>query len=82
MANGYDPVAFGNLLVAAGSGPAEASSDAGSMRQQPLKDLIALDQYLSVRASISQLNRGLYLSKIGPPGSTGVQTLTDNTPFP
>jgi hypothetical protein len=82
MSNGYDPLAIGEILTAALSGPAKAASDAGSMEQHNLKDLIAIDQYLSVRAAITQMNRGCYFSKISPPGSTGVQTLTDNTPFP
>ena len=51
------------------SGPAEASGDAGAMKQHPLRDQIEADRYLSSKAAVRRRNRGLNLAKFTPPGA-------------
>jgi hypothetical protein len=65
MAKGLDQTIRENA-----AGPAEASGDAGSMRQHNLRDQIEADRYLSSRAASRRKNRGLNLSKLSPPGAS------------
>jgi hypothetical protein len=51
-------------------GPAEASGDAGSMRQHNLRDQVAADRYLSSRDATRRRKRGLNLAKLSPPGAS------------
>jgi hypothetical protein len=56
-------------LTDALAGPAEVSGDAGSVRQQPLKDLIDADRYFSGKAAARNPARGLRFTKLIPPGA-------------
>ncbi len=56
-------------LTEALAGPAEVSGDAGTVRQQPLQDLIALDKYLTGKAAARNPRRGLRFTKLIPPGA-------------
>jgi len=51
-------------------GPAEASGDAGSMRQHNLRDQVAADRYLSSRDATRRRKRGLNIAKFSPPGAS------------
>lgn len=54
----------------AADGPAEASGDGGSMKQQPLGELIKADQHLKSKAAARKNHRGLRYTKIEPPGAS------------
>ena len=56
-------------LVAAMTGPKSVSSDAGTVEQQPLADLIAADKYLSAKCAASSTRRGLRITQLVPPGA-------------
>lgn len=51
-------------LTEAITGPAEVSSDAGTVKQHSLADLIAAHKYLS--GATSKANRGIRFSKLVP----------------
>ena len=50
-------------------GPAEVSGDAGTVKQQPLPDVIAADEYLSGKTAAANRRRGLRFTKLIPPGA-------------
>ncbi len=50
-------------------GPAQVSSDAGSVQQHSLNEQIAADRYLAGKEAIEKSkHRGLRFNKIVPPG--------------
>jgi hypothetical protein len=49
--------------------PAKASSDAGSVEQHALSDLIEADKYLSAKKATQSKQRGLIFNKLVPPGA-------------
>lgn len=51
------------------TGPASASSDAGSVSQHNLKDQIAADKYLSSGTNATASHRGILFTKIKSPGA-------------
>lgn len=51
-----------------GLAPAEASTDAGSVRQFPIGDQIAADRYAAAVPAVKNKNRGLRFSKLIPSG--------------
>jgi hypothetical protein len=53
----------------AASGPAEVSGDAGTVKQQPLSELMKADQYLKQNQAASKAHQGLRFNKLIPPGS-------------
>lgn len=50
-------------------GPSSASSDAGSITQQNLKDLIEADRYLESRSASRRRGIGIKISRIAPPAA-------------
>jgi hypothetical protein len=69
-----DPVDSDAILAAlqeAASGPESASSDAGSVKQYSLADLLAAHKYLAAVAASQQANKtsGLRFGQILPGGS-------------
>lgn len=50
------------------SGPAEASVDGQTVRQQPLRDQIAADRYLASKQAAKK-GLGIKLTKVVPPGA-------------
>ena len=70
MASNTDPL--NSDIASAAAGPAEVSGDAGSVRQQPLQDLVAADRYLSQAAGAKAGKAfGLRITKLIPPGPVG-----------
>lgn len=65
--NGMSSVA--STLLTNATGPASASSDAGSVSQHNLKDQIAADKYLDANAKATASHRGLIFTKLTPPGA-------------
>lgn len=63
-------ITISEKLVTAGTGPASASSDAGSVTQQSLESLITLDKYLAAKDAASGAGRGLRFSRLVPDGTT------------
>jgi len=51
------------------SGPAEVSTDAGTVKQHNLKDQIEVDKYLAGKEAVRQPTRGLRFNKLIPPGT-------------
>lgn len=49
--------------------PVSASSDAGSVTQRSLSELIEADRYLASKEAVRSRSRGLKLSKFIPPGT-------------
>lgn len=56
-------------LVTSASGPAEATVDGATVRQQPIRDLIEADRYLRSKCAASGPNFGLRFTKLIAPGS-------------
>ncbi|RMF87435.1 MAG: hypothetical protein D6741_20565 [Planctomycetota bacterium] len=50
-------------------GPAEVSGDAGTVKQQSLKDQIAADRYLASKEAVKSPQRGVRFNKLVPPGA-------------
>jgi len=50
-------------------GPAEVSGDTGSMKQQYLRDLIALEKHAAAKSAASAGKLGLRLFRTIPPGA-------------
>lgn len=50
-------------------GPAEVSSDAGTVKQHSIKDQIDADRYLASKDATAKPNRGLRFNKLIPPGA-------------
>jgi len=48
--------------------PARVTSDAGSVEQHSLRDLIEVDRYLSTKEAVEERRRGLKFNKLVPPG--------------
>jgi hypothetical protein len=48
--------------------PARVTSDAGSVEQHSLRDLIEVDRYLSTKEAVKEKRRGLKFNKLVPPG--------------
>ena len=61
--------AVSQALSSAATGPASVESDAGSVRQQPLPDLIAADKYFRSRDAARSPRRGVKFTKLIPPGT-------------
>lgn len=64
-----DAAATSAALAAAVTGPAEVSSDAGSVRQYGLADLISADRYLMSKLAMQNKNRGMRFNRIVPPAA-------------
>lgn len=61
-----------STISTAAGGPAQASGDEGSVRQQPLGDLIEADRYLAGKSALADRTRktfGVRMGKLIPPGS-------------
>jgi hypothetical protein len=56
-------------ITSSATGPAKASSDAGSVEQHKLTDLIEADRYLAGKAAAKTASKGLRWSKLVPPGA-------------
>jgi len=52
------------------AGPAQVSSDAGSVTQHKLTDQIKTDRYLESKKAARLKHRGLRFNKLVPPGTT------------
>jgi hypothetical protein len=52
-------------------GPAEAADDAGSFKQHPIPDQIALAKYRAAQAAASTRRRGVRFNVLIPPGTSG-----------
>lgn len=50
------------------TGPAEASVDGQTVRQQPLRDQIAADRYLASKQAAKK-GLGVKMTKVSPPGA-------------
>lgn len=60
-----------NTIADAAAGPAEVEGkDSARVKQQPLRDLIAADQYLQEKSSVGRKRRGLLFTKLVPPGAS------------
>ncbi len=55
----------------AAAGPKMVKADGVEVQAQPLKDLIAADQYLASKNAASQPHRGLRFTKLIPGGTNG-----------
>lgn len=64
-----DSTAASDALNAAIVGPAKVASDAGSVEQHPLPDLIEADRYLSAKCSGANKRRGLRFNRLIPSGT-------------
>ena len=51
------------------TGPARASGDSGSVDQHPLPDQITVAKYRAARTAVARPHRGLYFTKLVPPGA-------------
>ena len=49
-------------------GPAEVSSDAGTVKQHSLNEQLEVDKYLSAKEAVKKKERGLRFNKLVPPG--------------
>lgn len=58
-----------DALVESVAGPAEASDDAGRMKQHPIPDQIAADKHLANRAGASSRALPIRFGRIRPPGA-------------
>lgn len=64
-----DATAASDALTAAIAGPAEVSSDAGTVKQHSLSDLIKADQYMQAKCSSTGTRRGLRFNRLIPGGT-------------
>lgn len=64
-----DATAASDALNAAIQGPAKVSSDAGSVEQHPLSELIRADQYMASKCAASKRRRGLRFTRLIPDGA-------------
>lgn len=60
-----------DTIETSASEPASASSDAGSVSQRSLSELIEADKYLKSSDGSSNKSRGLRFTKLVPPGARG-----------
>lgn len=60
-----------DVLSDAAEGPAEVSGDAGTVKQQPLGDLIKYADRGAATDAASKAHRGLRFTRLVPPGATG-----------
>lgn len=58
-------------IATAAAGPAEASGDNHTIKQQPLADLVEADRYLHAKAAASMKHGGLRFTKLIMPGARG-----------
>jgi hypothetical protein len=58
-----------NAIAAALGGPQSVTSDAGSVTQYGLGDLIAADKYLASRCAATSKRRGLRYTRLIPDGT-------------
>lgn len=58
------------LLDAAAAAPKSAASDGQSATAQDLGELTKLDQYRRQKEGVRKVGRGLYYSKLVPPGAS------------
>jgi hypothetical protein len=49
--------------------PKSATTDAGTVSQHPLADIIAADEYLKANAAAESPKRGFSLARFKPPGT-------------
>jgi hypothetical protein len=56
-------------ILAAAAGPAEVSGDAGSVKQQPIKDLIEYEKFLRSKCATTNPHRAIRFIKLVPPGA-------------
>ena len=64
-----DAELISDALVSAAQGPKSVASDAGTVVQQSLPDLIAADRYLRAKDAATKARRGLRFTKLIPPGN-------------
>ena len=64
-----DEIAVSTALVNAASGPLRVASDAGSVEQHSLDELITADRYVSGKAAASQGRRGIRITRLVPDGT-------------
>lgn len=58
-----------NVILETASGPKKVASDAGSVEQHSLSDLIKADKYLASKDAAKGNGLGIKLSKIEPDGT-------------
>lgn len=58
-----------DALESNATGPAEVTTDAGTVKQHSLKDQIEADKYLTNKSAVEQNRRGLRFNKLVPPGT-------------
>lgn len=68
MAN---PTDLSTTIATEAALPASSTSDGQSASGRPIGDLIQADQYLGNRKAITNRRRGMYLSRLIPPGAFG-----------
>ena len=51
-------------------GPAEASGDAGAMKQHSLRDQIEADRYLNAKEAAKSKRLGIRTTQLVPPGAS------------
>lgn len=58
-----------DTMLAQAAKPAEISTNAGTVKQRPLSELQALDEYVEAKKATKKKNLGLQFRKIIPPGA-------------
>ena len=58
-----------NTIRENAEGPAEARTDAGSVKQHSLRDQIEADRYLQSKKAAKKKGLGIALKKLVPPGA-------------
>jgi len=58
-----------DLMMEKAAAPENVSTDAGSVKQRSLKELIELDRYLAQKQAARKSGLPLALKKLSPPGS-------------
>lgn len=76
-----DPDAISDQLGAAALGPQSVQSDAGTVQQQPLPDLIAAHRYAAAVTASGGKSRGLRFNKLRPEGANGSRGWLANSRF-
>lgn len=66
-------ISISEKLITAGTGPASVSGDAGSVTQQSLESLIALDKYLAAKDAAASAGRGLRFTRLIPDGAAAAR---------
>lgn len=66
MADAQD---LSDVIVENAQGPQFAQNEMGSMRAQPLPDVVEADRYLAGKTAIKSRSRGILLTPLRPPGA-------------